>query len=115
MADVLVRSVAGVATGTDGEAIKLDALNSQKWYTYTHIAARDVTNSVTRLDLVVYSGASSILIRAGVPGGAARTVEHSCDITVKGNQQIGARFWGATAADVLELVAYGYECKKPPE
>lgn len=103
----IIRSTAGVSTGGASDWLFFDSWPSDVDIDWYRITALDRTTDLTRIELLFRRGAQDYVITSQDVAAAAYSVSIEGHIRAPGDFRVGARFVGATAADVLELYAYG--------
>jgi len=89
--------------------LSLDALPADVVIHWDEVQAIDRDNTTTLTEVGVKRGREFYSFRTGTPGAAARGISLSGGFWAPGDYIPTARFWGATAADVLELHVCGVQ------
>ena len=103
----IIRSLSKVCDNATTDELFLDTWPSEVNIVWRRISARDYTNSPTRVEVSLKRGNDYYILNAAAQGAAARDVRTAEEFAAPGDFRPGARFWGATSGDVLEIYCYG--------
>ena len=107
MPDSYVVRIQEVCSNATAQVVEAKPMHTVPRIRWTHIAARDLTNTPTAVEVGFMLAESRFVVKCTAPGAVHRTVEQSLVLTLAGSWVPYARFLGATSADQLELYAYG--------
>lgn len=107
MVGPIIRALSVVASGGTYDDVILDTYPSTVVIKWRRVVARDFTTSCTRVEIFLLRGSEYYLLKSSAQGTAAISNQTTQVFSTPGDYRVGARFYGASAGDVLELVAYG--------
>jgi hypothetical protein len=104
----IVRSLSKSSDNATTDDLFIDHWPSETNICWTRIVAINDTHQGTRTEIALLRGSEFYPLKVAQPGAATYSVETDTPIYAPGDFRVGARFWGATAADKLKVYAFGY-------
>ena len=103
----IVRSLSKLCASATVDELFLDPWPYEVNIRWTSIVARNPDSKSNKIALGLLQGTDFYVLSYGGVGTAGYTFEHKADVTAPGNFRPGARFYGATVGDELEVYCYG--------
>lgn len=103
------------ATGLTGSTVylKLGPVGPGKIRILTHVSIENKTNSYTKCRLSTYNGATDLFLDEAIYPDEDELLIHKHDIILGEGDQLRAALTGTTTGDDLELLAVGYDQRRP--
>lgn len=105
---LIIRSLMELCINTTVQDVALDTRSERERICWTQIVGVDRDNAPATLEVGLKRGRQFVPCNADTPAAAARCIRMQGTVRGSGDWVPCARFYGATAADDLELYAAGY-------
>lgn len=103
----IIRSLSMVSAGGTYDDLFLDDWPVGQLICWCRLVALDRTTDLTRIELSLLRGSERYVLKSSNITAAALSAHTSETFAAPGDFRVGARFYGATDGDVLELYAFG--------